>query len=221
MRSSFSRWIAVIAALIVFGGLLGTAECATPGDDTSPITIEFKDVDVQTALNALFMGRGMSYVVAPDVQGTLSMLSFKGVPFNQALKQILKSAGLVMRVQDGVYNISKKPDVTAYDASAAASTASTDVAVDTTTTAESIIDKIPLSNMGASEILSIMSGNSNSNSSYGGFGGMMGGMGGSMGGYGGSMGGFGGGNYGGSSYGGGSYGGSSYGGSSYGGGRSW
>jgi len=237
----------VLAICAVFVASFACAIALAAAEDNSPVSLDLKDADVKSAIESLFRGRNRNYSITQDVTGVIPSLSITGVPFDQALKSLLKSAGLVYRVENSVYIISKKPEVSAtalVDTSAVAATDTS--AVDTTTTVESIIDKIPLSNTGASQILSIMQGNGvNGNSGYGGYGmggmgmmgyGMMGGgmMGGGMmgGGYGGgSYGGFGGGSYGGygggsyggynrGSYGGGSYGG--YGGGSYGGGyRSW
>ena len=85
------------------------------------------------------------------------------VPFDQAFKSLLKTAGLVYRIEGGVYMITKKPDANPYtstvDTGLAAVAPGAETAIDTTTTVESIIDKVPLNNMGATEMLGIMSGN--------------------------------------------------------------
>lgn len=230
MATRFSKWIAAAAVLVMAVGLCSAVWSAGPAEDTSPVTLELKDVDVQTAINALFQGRGYSTAMGADVQGTIPSISFKEVPFKDALKSLLKTAGLVARTENGIYTINKKPDVTAttYD-TASTAVATADTGVDTTTTSESRIDRIPLTNLGPSEVLAIMNGQgSGSGGMMGGYGGMGGGYGGMMGGgyggmMGGGMGGFGGSSFGGrGGYGGGGYGGSSlgnrgsYGGSSYG-----
>ncbi|NLN75610.1 MAG: hypothetical protein GX139_04825 [Armatimonadetes bacterium] len=204
------KYIALIIAVVLAGSLACCVALAADEDDT-PVTLELKDADVRSAIESLFRGRNRNFSVSQDVSGTIPSLSITGVSFDNALKSLLKSAGLVYRVENGVYMINKKPDVSATAALDAAALTATEAAstVDETTTVESIIDKVPLNHTGASQILAIMQGsNSSSGSNYGGYGGM-----------GGMMGGMGmmGGNYGGGSYGGGSYG--SYGGGygSYGG----
>jgi len=204
-------------------------------EDNSTVSLELKDADVKSAIESLFRGRGRNYSITQEVSGVVPSLSISGVSFDQALKSLLKSSGLVYRVESSVYIISKKPDVSATALVDATATAATDTAAtDTTTTVETIIDKIPLSNTGASEILSIMKGETNNSYGSGGYGNSGGYGGSSYGGYGGGSGyggGYGGSSYGGSSYGGG-YGGSSYGSSnrssygsssrsSYGSNRSW
>ena len=241
------KLLAILVCAVFLDGF-GCAMALAAAEDNSPVSLDLKDADVKSAIESLFRGRNRNYSITQDVTGVIPSLSISGVSFDVALKSLLKSAGLVYRVENSVYIISKKPEVSAAALVDTSVVVGTDAsAVDTTTTVESIIDKIPLMNTGASEILAIMqgTGTNGSSSSYGGMGmmggmggmggGMMGGMGGGMGGYGGGMmggmgggmGGYGGGGggYGGGSYGGGGYGGSnrSYGGGgSYGGGsRSW
>jgi len=234
-----TRWIAVVMLAVLVAGF-GLATALIAQEDNSPVSLDLKDADFKSAIESLFRGRNRNYSIGQDVAGVIPSLSISGVPFDQALKSLLKTAGLVYRVENSVYIISKKPETSAMaiiDTSAAL--AADTSAVDTTTTVESRIEKVGLYNTGASEILGIMQGSGTSGSgSYGsGYGmmggmgggmggyGMMGGMGGGMGGYGGGGGGYGGGGYGGGGYGGGGYGGygggsnrGSYGGGGYGGG---
>ena len=231
-----ARCIAILVVTLLVTGLVCAVVMAA--EDNSPVTLDLKDADVKSAIESLFRGRSRNYSISQDVAGAIPSLSITGVPFDQALKSLLKSAGLVYRVENNVYMISKKPETSAsatMDPSAMVAVDSS--AVDMTTTVVITIASIKLYNSGGSEILAVMQGNNNNSS--GGYGnGMMGGMmgGGMMGGMGGMMGGMGGGSgYGGGMMGGmgGGYGGSSggyggsrggYGGSSGGyggGGRSW
>lgn len=212
------RYIALFIVVALVVGMICSVALAAE-EDNSPVTLDLKDADVRSAIESLFRGRNRNFSISQDVAGSIPSLSITGVPFDQALKSLLKSAGLVYRVENSVYMINKKPDTSATATlDAAALTAGDSATIDETTTVESIIDKVPLNNTGASQILAIMQGsNNNSNNSYGGgYGGMMGGMGMMGGGYGGSS--YGGSSYGGSSYGGSNYGSRNYGGSSYGGG---
>jgi hypothetical protein len=221
MRSR-KRIILICAAVWVIMALAPTAWAAN-GDEPT-INLDLKDVDVRAAIEALFKNTGRNYAIDAEVQGVIPSVSFKDVPFEQALRNLLKTAGLVYRVDGNIYYISKKPPASISPTSGLTSvTADVGATVDTTTAEETVIEKVPLSNTGATEILSMMGGSSTGTGygGYGGYGGMMGGYGGMMGGYGGyggMMGGYGG--YGGmmGSYGGG-YGRSGYGGyGGYGGG---
>lgn len=230
MKTKSMKWIAVFLAVVVCSGLAVIPVFAAAGDDT-PITMNLKDVDVTKALEALFQLAGRPYVIDPNVSGVMPSVSFNNVTFDTALKSLLRSAGLVMRQDGEVISVSKKPEVQASSAVSSMANVTTDVAVDTTVTTETTIEKIPLNYAGASEILKMMNGdwesNTNNNSfggggfGGGGFGG--GGFGGGGFGGGSSFGGssFGGGSFGGGGFGGGSYGGGSYGGGNYGGGGSY
>ena len=164
MQARHLKWIAVIAALAAASAMMCAPAHAADGDTVTDdtVTLELRDVDVKTALEALFRGRGHSYSLSPDAQGIIiPTLLFEDVSFDVALKHLLNSAGLVRRIQDGIYQISKKPEVSSY-AAQPPTAVTTEVAVDTTTISESTIEKIPLLNTGASEVLAIMSGNAQS-----------------------------------------------------------
>lgn len=226
MRKGCFDWLCVAvgcATLILSIGApilaAGTSQTATN------VNLELKDTDVRSALEALFRNTGKNYAIDAKVQGTISALSIKDVPFDSALKSMAKSAGLVFRQDAGVYIISLRPD-TDQNANPGVSPVAEVTPVDPTTAEPEVrVEKISLNNVSASEILAILQGgNLNGNMNVGSYGGGYGGYGGYGSSYGsfGSSGGYGGyGGYGGgrnSGYGGyGGYGGSSgYGG--YGGG---
>lgn len=181
-----------VTALLTMAALVGGLACAgafAAVDDGSPVTLDLKDVEVKSAIDALFRGRpGMNFSVSQDVSGIVPSLSISNVPFDAALKSLLKTSGLVYRIENGVYMISKRPDASSYagttEPGAAAAVPGAVAMIDSTTTVESTIDRVPLTNMSATEMLSIMNGG---NQQYGGYGlggsmGMMGSMGyGSMG----------------------------------------
>ncbi len=224
MRSGYTKLIVAILAVVMALGI-GCA-AAYAADSTGNVSLDLKDVDVRAAIESLFRGTGKSFTIDQEVQGTIPSVVIRDVPFDVALKTLARTAGLIYRVDTGIYLIQKKqvvPDV------AAPVVQDTTVEVQATTTEETVIDKIPLSNTGASELLGMMNGQTgNGNSGYGnsgygnsGFGGggygNSGFGGGGMGGFGGGFGnsGFGGGsNYGGGGFGGGGNYGGGYGGNS-------
>jgi len=156
MRAS-RGWLMFLSVLMVLTS--GMAVLAATGvADT--ITLELKDVEVRSAVEALFRNSGKNFSIDQNVQGNVSSLSFKDVPFETALKNLTKSTGLVYRVDAGVYIISKRPDIPATMTSAYGGM-SVPVAeyVDPTTPASELtIEKIPLNYTSASEILAVMSG---------------------------------------------------------------
>lgn len=201
MRERSFGWLCLAAAcaaviLCAASPILAAEASQTSGN----VTIDLKDTDVRSAIEALFRNTGKNYAIDSNVQGTIAALSIKDVPFDAALKSLAKSSGLVYRQDGGVYIVSLKPD-TIQNVPQAPIGLPGDIPVDTTTAQPEIrIEKISLNNVSASEVLAILQGSNNLN--YGGYGMMNG-----------SSGRYGGGGYGG--YGGG---GSSYGG--YGGGGS-
>ena len=226
METGHVKWTIMFVIVVLLIGLVPTAVCAAESNEL--ITIDFKDLDVNAAIEAMFRNTGRNFAIDPEAKDIrVGSLSFKGVPFDTALKNLLKSAGLTYRMDANIYLISKKA-TSAFGLVPGAPTAPTSdplAAVDVTTTQETIIDKVPLSNAGASEILNMMGGNTGSTTSgFGSFGGGSGGGGGfGGGGFGGGGSGFGGGSSYGGGGGGGYGGGSSYGGGGggYGGGSSY
>lgn len=178
--------VLVAALTISIGAPILAAEAAQ-----SNVNLDLKDTDVKSAIEALFRGTGKNYSIDSNVQGTISALSIKDVPFDAALKSLTKSSGLVFRQDAGVYIISVRPDTSQLTSGGGAAAPATELAsVDPTTAEPELkIEKIPLSNTSATEILAILGGNNNNNTrSYGGYG-MGSGMGmqGGYGGYGGGM----------------------------------
>ena len=154
--------VAAVAALAM--------ACAVYAADASsqPVNLELKDVDAKAAIEALFKNSGRNYAIDGEVQGTvIPSVSFRDVAFDQALRNLLKTAGLVYRVDGDIYLISRKPTVAMNPAAGTAAITTEVAAVDTTTAEETTIEKVPLSNTGASEILSLMGGGGSS----GGYGG--------------------------------------------------
>jgi type II secretory pathway component GspD/PulD (secretin) len=181
----YKRWIVVLLAVAIASGLI-CAVCSA-ADNEELVTIDLKDVDAKTAIDVLFKSTGRQFAVDAQVTGYIPIFSVKDTPFDVALKTLCKTAGLVYRVDNNIYIISKKPDTT--EMMRQPESVPTELAaVDTTTTAESIIDKIPLSHTGASELLNMMNGNAN-NTGTSGFGSGMSGFGSSTSGFGSSMGG--------------------------------
>lgn len=157
-----TRYLAAFVIVILSIGMICGIAYAASGDN-SPVSLDLKDADVKSAIESLFKGKNINYSVGSDVQGVISSMSIKDVPFDQALKSLLKTAGLVYRVENGVYMINKKPETSTMTQPTPDYGITDTAQVDTTTTAESIIDRIPLTYAGPSDILNIIGGNTNNN----------------------------------------------------------
>ncbi|MEQ1934545.1 MAG: hypothetical protein ABL962_11835, partial [Fimbriimonadaceae bacterium] len=70
-------------------------------------SLELQSADVRDALQILFKNVEVSYTVAGDVQGTVTV-NLKNQTFEVVLNAILKQADATYRVEGGIYNIIKK-----------------------------------------------------------------------------------------------------------------
>ncbi|MGV3614361.1 MAG: hypothetical protein ACO1SV_03405 [Fimbriimonas sp.] len=71
-------------------------------------SVEFQSADVRHALRQLFRNQGVSYTVAPDVQGTVT-LSLTNVTFETALTNLTRQVDATYRIEGGVILIVKRP----------------------------------------------------------------------------------------------------------------
>lgn len=69
-----------------------------------PVTLVVDDVPVVQVLQALVAQENRNLVVSPDVSGTLS-LNLTHVPWRQALRTVVSSAGLVLREEGGIFYV--------------------------------------------------------------------------------------------------------------------
>lgn len=212
--------IGLMIATLAVGGLLVSApmKAFAQGDprDTIIPSLELNEADIRDALKVLFRNVGVSYTIAPEVQGTVTV-SLKNVPFETALRNVLNQVQATYRVEAAVYNIIKREETTAP------TTGQENTGL--TTTPELITQRIYIRHADPELIIRLLlvddstqtqpeistmvggGGSGGFGGGMGGFGGGMGGFGGGQGGFGGGMGGFGGGSFGGGGMGGGSRGG--------------
>jgi type II secretory pathway component HofQ len=97
----------VALSAIGIGSLLATPVHAQ--DTTLPtreVNITLNQAPVRTALDTLFKSAGLNYTIDPAVTGLVTV-SLRAIPFDVALRSILRSADppLAFTVEDGVYNI--------------------------------------------------------------------------------------------------------------------
>jgi uncharacterized protein len=96
-------------AMLVAGLLIGAPVRAVAQTDPGTIipSLELNQADVRDALRALFRNVGVSYTIAPDVQGTVTV-SLRNVPFETALRNILGQVDATYRIEGGVYQIIRR-----------------------------------------------------------------------------------------------------------------
>lgn len=78
-------------------------------ENTEIQSLELEQAEVRDALRQLFKNVNVSYQIAPDVQGTIT-LTIKKKPFKTVLENILRQVDATYRIDGGVYNIIKRVD---------------------------------------------------------------------------------------------------------------
>ena len=162
MRDRHFGWLCFAVACIALTACAAPILAAETAESNGTVNLELKDTDVKSAIEALFRGTGKNYAIDTNVTGTISALSIKNVSFDAALRSLTKSAGLVFRQDAGVFIISMRPDTSQTTPPGSGGGAVAEIpAVEAPTAAEVRIEKIPLSNVSASEILAILQGGGN------------------------------------------------------------
>jgi len=102
-----SRVFAVYLVLLLISAVDVTArtELVSTADDN--VSIEFRDTSIKTVLDTLFKAVNRSYVLEPGIVEPVNVL-IKDVPFETAIRTILKAYGLTCTVDGGVYLIQRQ-----------------------------------------------------------------------------------------------------------------
>ncbi len=107
MTKSFKVALAVVAGLTMIGGTSSRALAQVDPQNQIIPTLELQDADVREALRALFKNVSISYSIAPDVQGAVTV-SLRNQTFEACLRNILNQVDATYRVEGGVYQIIKR-----------------------------------------------------------------------------------------------------------------
>lgn len=106
---SFGRlgtWLAALATLLILA-ISFTSQTAAAQQDTylsQRVSAVYESRDVREALRELFRQVGVSYTIAPEVQGRVT-LSLKVQPFNQVLSNIVSQVGATWKSEDGIVSV--------------------------------------------------------------------------------------------------------------------
>ena len=101
--------MAAVLGLTMLTALPAISVAQTDPADQMISSLDLDAVDVREALRALFKNVGVSYSIAPEVQGTVTV-NLKNVRFDTALQNILKQVDATYRVEGGVYQIIKREE---------------------------------------------------------------------------------------------------------------
>jgi len=96
--------VSMLAVLLMGPALKPALAQQNTGDNVKRVTVNFKDVDVKSAISMLFDGSGQNYAFEPGVSGTVNK-KLVDLPFPDALSAVLKAANLTMRKDKAVYII--------------------------------------------------------------------------------------------------------------------
>lgn len=97
---------AILSGLFALTPIKATAQGEDIGSRQIP-SLELDAADVREALKILFRSVNVSYSIAPDVQGLITV-SLRNVPFDTALRNILGQVDSTWRVEGGVYQIIRR-----------------------------------------------------------------------------------------------------------------
>lgn len=98
--------LALGAGLMVGVPAIAMAQGQNPQDQIIQ-HLDLEQADIRDALKVLFKNVGVSYTVAPDVQGTVTV-NITNQPFETVLANVLKQVDATYRVEGGIYDVVKK-----------------------------------------------------------------------------------------------------------------
>jgi hypothetical protein len=107
MTTTTKKAFASVLGLLMLGGLPAMSVAQQDVSNQIIPSLEFEQADVREALRSLFRSVGVSYSIAPEVQGTVTV-SLKSVTFETALQNITRQVDATYRVEAGIYQIVRR-----------------------------------------------------------------------------------------------------------------
>ena len=112
MKTTLKLAVSAIVAVVSLSAIPTVASAQEDISQKQVPSLELEQADVREALRALFKNVNVSYSIAPEVQGPVTV-SLKNVTFEAALQNILRQVDATYRVEGGVYEIIKRVDSSA------------------------------------------------------------------------------------------------------------
>lgn len=94
--------IASVTAAVLIGGALTLPVRAQ--QPSTPLTFKYENADVREVLRQVFLRSGVSYSLAPDIQGTVT-LDLREVGFETALRNVLRQVDGTYLIEGGVFHV--------------------------------------------------------------------------------------------------------------------
>lgn len=111
MRTRITLSLLACAALMLFSSVACVAEdAARPPEagQNKTLNLQFKDMPLADALDAMFKGTGYSYTIDQSLKDLKVTAVLKDIPFDQALKQVAKAVGAFYHMDGNTYSFSAK-----------------------------------------------------------------------------------------------------------------
>ncbi|MHB0999329.1 MAG: hypothetical protein ACYC27_08780 [Armatimonadota bacterium] len=103
VRRQFALLAGIVLAMTIMCSAFPAA-AQTERETEKKISVNFKDVPIQNAIEVLFEGTGLNYAIEPGVRGTVNV-RLVDVPFSDALTAVLKASSMTVRKENGIYTI--------------------------------------------------------------------------------------------------------------------
>jgi len=115
-RRNERGWLALLLLLIsaLLAPSSSSAQTAAPqgqlDQESRLFSIEVREADISDVLRALAQQSGLNIILGQGVEGKVS-LSFKDIPFRDAMEMVIKANGLMYTVQNNIMWVGRKVDV--------------------------------------------------------------------------------------------------------------
>jgi len=117
IRRTERGWLSLLLLLIsaLFALPASPAHSAAPqgqlDEETRLFSIEVRDAEIGDVLRALAQQSGLNIILGQGVEGKVS-LSFKDIPFRDAMEMVIKANGFMYTVQNNIMWVGRKVDLT-------------------------------------------------------------------------------------------------------------
>jgi len=109
MKTTIKLAVSVAFSMFLLSAMPSVASAQEDVSQKQIPSLELEQADVREALRALFKNVNVSYSIAPEVQGPVTV-SLKNVTFEAALQNVLRQVDATYRVEGGVYEIVKRQE---------------------------------------------------------------------------------------------------------------